>query len=517
MSGAAVLDRAKIEQEIIELERQISQQKELPHLYGWKWYPWAWDYFNSRNRYNFLVAANQVSKSSTQIRKCIHWATETSLWPELWSRTPTHFWYLYPSLEVATAEFKEKWEKEFLPRGEMKDDPKYGWEAEFKNKKIHCIYFKSGVTVYFHSYEQDKDNLQSSSVFAMFCDEELPVHLYSELNARISAASVRGYWHMCFTATLGQEFWRLCMEERGTKQETFKHAFKRSVSLFDCQKYIDGSPTMWTPEIIQETIEGCATPAEVERRVYGRFVIDEDRKYPSFTRKLNYVKNHPLPKGWLVFSGTDYGSGGASGHPASIVFVGVKPDFTQGRVFKAWRGDGIPTDASGIVSKYVELRGKMKPVGEFYDHQARDLYTIATSRKPAIPFQKADKGRDTGASLLNSLFKLGMLKIYDEDPELLKLVLELESLRNETSKSHAKDDLIDALRFAVTKVPWDFSVKQTKVEDKPDPNQTKREREWEEMKKDKTGLDLIEAEIDLANEAHDYGVESEGDDFGGLF
>lgn len=506
-------EREALEERIRLLEEQKYLEENLPHLYGWPWYQWAWDYFQSTNRYNFLVAANQASKSSTQIRKCIHWATETTLWPKLWSRKPTQFWYLYPSLEVASSEWEEKWVKEFMPREALKDHPKYGWKEEWKQGKIHRILFNTGVTVYFRSYEQDVSNLQTSSVFAIFCDEELPVHLYSELNARISAATVRGYWHMCFTATLGQTMWRLTMEEKGTQHELFKNAFKLNVSLYDCKQYMDGTPGPWTDEMIDEVKESCATDAEVQRRVYGRFVVDADLKYPSFSRKLNTKPGHMLPKNWLIWAGIDYGSGGANGHPAGIAFVATNQEFTKGRVFKAWRGDKIQTDAGAIIEKYLELRGKMKPVGEFYDHQCRDLYTIATSRKPAIPLQKAEKGQDTGSTLLNTLFKQQMLELYSDDDEVMKAVIEFESVKTTTPKQKAQDDLIDAIRFAVTKIPWDFTkAKKTKGKEKEEPK-TERERYWAEQRDKKLGIDLIEADIDLANEAFDY----QGDDgFGGF-
>ena len=103
----------------------------LPHLYGWPWYPWAKEFFQSTNNLNFLVAANQCSKSSTMIRKVIHWATEKDIWPKLWPTVPKQFWYFYPTFDVSTAEWREKWVKEFMPAGDYKDDPKYGWKAFF--------------------------------------------------------------------------------------------------------------------------------------------------------------------------------------------------------------------------------------------------------------------------------------------------------------------------------------------------------------------------------------------------
>src|SRR6185295_15948148 len=87
----------------IEELKERKRRENLPHIYGFPWYSWAKDFFDSTNRFNFLCAANQISKSSTQIRKAIHWATEKSLWEGLWpGRNVSQFWYLYPTRPVAT-------------------------------------------------------------------------------------------------------------------------------------------------------------------------------------------------------------------------------------------------------------------------------------------------------------------------------------------------------------------------------------------------------------------------------
>jgi len=89
MTEKSLLD-IKLEQyKLLQEKRKI--QALLPHLYSWPWYPWARAFFESRNKINLLCAANQISKSSTQIRKCIHWATATELWPSLWKTTPRQF------------------------------------------------------------------------------------------------------------------------------------------------------------------------------------------------------------------------------------------------------------------------------------------------------------------------------------------------------------------------------------------------------------------------------------------
>lgn len=439
---------------------------DLPHLFGWKWYPWAWDFYKSTNRYNFLCAANQISKSSTQIRKCIDWATDTSKWEGLWpGRIPTQLWYLYPTKPVATGEFHEKWEPEFLPRGAMKKDPKYGWEAEIKNKEIHAIHFNSGVSVYFKTYEQDVQHLQTSTVYAIFTDEELPYELFGELRARLTATN--GYFHMVFTATIGQEEWRRTIEPINESEELFREAFKRQVSLYDCLKYKDGTNSFWTLERIKEIELQCVTEAEVQKRVFGRFIVSGGLKCSGFSRTRNMVKPFVIPESWAIYTGVDIGTGGENNHPAAIVYVAVRPDFKLGGVFRGWRGDGIDTAPNDILKKHEEMCGfdvpnkegqliqkKLNPVLRSYDWQARDFFLVASVA--GIPFTPAQKGREQGEGVMNTLFKLGMLVIFEDDPELAKLVVELTSLKKDAPKTRAKDDFYDALRYAVMPIPWDF-------------------------------------------------------------
>jgi len=91
-----------------------------------------------------------------------------------------------------------------------------------------------------------------------------------------------------------------------------------------------------------------------------------------------------------------------------------------------------------------------------YDHSAKDFHTFAIRR--GLGFLKADKSKESGVATLNTLFKSGMLKLFDEDPEIEKLITEILSVKKTTAKSHAADDLLDALRYAAMAVPWDWSA-----------------------------------------------------------
>lgn len=444
------------QREIATLEEKLRLRKELPHLFGHPFYQWQREFFECTNRDGaFVVASNQSGKSAVQIRKAIHWATCKELWPKLWKRTPTQFAYFYPSASLATIEFKEKWVKEFLPSGSMKDDPVYGWKVIYDTrKKVEAIEFRSGVTIYFKSYEQSQMNLQAHTIYAVFCDEELPTHLYDEIRARLFASD--GYYHMVFTATIGQSLWKDTMEGKGA-MERFPNASKWCISMYDCLEYEAVSrhiPTPWNVPKIEKIKANCKSENEVLRRVYGRFVIDEGLKYHGFLRSRNYKPVHPLPSSWLTYTGLDYGSGGTGGHPSAICFVKVSPDFRSARVYRTWRGDGIDTTAGDLILKYREIRENERPVLQSYDHACKDLIQIASRiGESLVPAEKSHK---IGEDLLNTLFRHGMLIIYD-DSENHKLVGELESLMNSTAKTVSRDDLVDALRYAITRIPFDFS------------------------------------------------------------
>ena len=499
----------KLALKVQSLEADLQLKEGLPHLFGRKHYQWSYDYVASKNRLNFLCAANQIGKSSANIRKAITWATSPDLWKKLWPTRPQQFWYFYPSIKVCTDEYFEKWVKEWLPTGEYKDHPQFGWTADIQQKKIVSIRFNTGVSIYFRSYEQKLGNLQTSSVHAIFADEEMPVEIYNEIIMRISAPTIAGHFHMVFTATLGLEFWREVIEERGEK-ERFPSAWKRQISMYDCLKYMDGTDSPWTVEAIKQAEAKCRSPAEVSRRVMGKFVLDEGLKYESYRRARNFVQPYPLPSDWLHFSGVDIGSGGLRGHPGAICFVAVSPDFKRGVIYDGWRGDGVETTAGDILQKYRVMRGDRVMVGEYYDWNSRDFYTIASRVGDA--FQRAEKSHEIGEQLVNVLFKNSMLEIFDTG-ELYKLDGELQSLQRDTAKSKARDDFTDAMRYAISKIPWDFSSLAPEVTPVA-PGLSRREVERMSYRERQArglsvedfqeSLDIYQQEFDEANEIAGY-------------
>jgi len=717
------------------LEADKKHRLNLPHKYGWKNYPWFNEFFDTNNRTALLCAANQISKSSSQIRKVIALATEKEYWPKYFRQRPKLFWYLYPTATIATTEFRTKWVTDFLPRGEYKSHPDFGWREEFRNRgDIFAIHFNTGVSIYFKSYQQDESSLQASSVdyvacftknmpvltnrgvvaigdvvvgdrvftkekefqkvtslksrfasrvlkritshgefieatpehkiwsidrwvefddltesetlgtdsswlkkkslntvekllldiqkadtsstvtsgvmvllknifilkfikmstvkfllvtlftilmkilattrlltwpvyrrlstrestrkksghrgflvqlkeknaksagehlrqkqpslqrllsvvksvgdylveqkkcvslatrfllsreiqrtesfvlcgalelqesqvycltvnpshnfqvcgiIAKNCDEELPENLWDEINFRRNATD--GLFSMVFTATLGQEFWRKAIEPKESEKEVMPDAWKMQVSMFDCRYYDDGTPSHWTTERIHRTIGMCKSEAEVQRRVYGKFIKDSGLKYQSFSRGINVVDSYDIPPDWVHYVGVDLGAGGEDNHPSAITFIAVAPNYQKGCVYKSWRGDTEQTTMTDVANKYLELKGYQQVAAAFYDYASKE-FKLVTDRM-GMSFLPADKGRETGEQVMNALFKNKMLDIFNI-PENECLISEIMTLAIGIDKRKAKDDSVDSCRYAVTRIPWDWSYAERKI------------------------------------------------------
>ena len=503
-----VRERQQLIKEAVEETLKAERRALLPHIYGFKPYKWTNEYWASTNRMKFICAANQISKSSTQIRHAIDLATDKTKWPKFFpKRNPKVFWYIYPNKDKVSEEYDEKWVKEFLPRGAMAEDADYGWAPFYRRGSLAGIKFNSGVTLYFKTWLQD---LQSGTVDALFIDEEIPENLYPELAMRVTRYD--GMLSMVFTATLNQTFWHDVIEKRGKKDERFKSADKWQISMeHDCRFYADGSPSPWTPEEVQKQKNKCGTETEINRRIHGRFVSEKGLMYPSFSRSRNFKEPMKIPAGWDYYGGVDIGTGGPDAHPAAVSILAVRPDYKYGRLIRIWIGDEEnTTDTTQILNKYIDLSADLNMTDANYDWASKEFHLRAMAA--GIPFSKANKAKDFGEDLLNILFKNGMLDIEDYGLDAHKLLSELETLRSSTPKQHAIDNGCDSLRYAASKIPWDLSDITTKPIEIN--NETKKEKTPDEQR-----IEYATKQSNETKEAEDeteWGFEREMEEFNDL-
>lgn len=504
------------------LKRKKELEEVLPHIY-FPLYPWQRKIIDSAHRVNLLTAANQIGKSSALIRRLITNCTEPEKWKLFWGEgiIPKQFWYFYPDSATLQKEIETKWVPEWLPKKKFENDPKYGWHLRKKDGRYFALEFNAGPMVYFQTYAKRVTSIQAGSVSEVFCDEEMPINFYDEIMFRLTATN--GIFTTGFTPTLNQDFWKQAMETN----KVLPRALKMSISMYDCLQYEDGSPSrIMTLEKIKEAESKCKSETEKKRRVFGKFVTEEGRSYYAFDPDINLVDPYPI-SGWFIYAAVDYGSGKdidaearrKKNHPAAITFIAVKPDYKKGAIFKSWRGDNEKTTAGDVFLKFQDLSMGFNITQACYDAAAMDFGTIA--QRNGLTFVKADKARESGVDLLNTLFKHKMLDVFNNDAENLKLVSELMTIMVSSQRGDSKhgDDLADAVRYACKMIPWDLSVVDEKIKQreerliKPRPMTEEelqalqiRMRRGEVIPMEKSpesiGWDELESEFDMWNEEY---------------
>ena len=410
----------------------------------------------------FITAANQIGKSSILIIKTLNLAFRKELWEAYFRRAkPSLFLYMYPDVTTGKIEFYEKWEKVYLPKKELKDDPVWGWKMEKgKDGSIDCIKFASGVTCVWKYYSQKTTSMQAISIDFAGLDEEIPEAHFDELMVRTTARAGlgSGLVSTVFTATLSQPYLYDTMERQGQKDEKFPGAFKRQVSLYDCLTYADGTPSeIFTKERIETSIIPMySSEKEILRRVWGRFIKDSGLVFAEFESKLNTTSERLLDLSkWNIYCGIDFGSGGKTGHPSAITFVAVDEEYFKARVFYAWKSPKEERiTQSDLLEKYKELKITLGVEPScFYDWSATDLGLLAA--REGVSMLPANKNHEHGVGLMNSLFRSQQLLLCTGPGSgfMSELILELSNINQETSKQHRRDDQADALRYALSMCP----------------------------------------------------------------
>lgn len=312
------------------------------------------------------------------------------------------------------------------------------------------IYREDGgiCTIYFRSYEQGRENLQSLTADYVYCDEEPPQDVYAELMARLNATG--GHFAMAFTPLKGltllvQEYWNHDNPDK----------FLTCMNIYEVDhiaKYPDKIAR------IKSSFSGLSE-SEREARMMGIPAMGSGTVYPVSDESIR-CDAFEIPRSWPRIAGLDFGRGE---HPIACAWIAFDPQgcayvydcFKLTRVGDAEvaaqilaRGSWIPVAyphdfmrSSGISTINDETKTEgwiykeifAKYGINFTDHNAKTEEGSVRVEAGIVRIRQAMvEGKFKVFSHLTDWFKEKATYLYKEDGTVTK----------------ANDDILDATRYA---------------------------------------------------------------------
>src|SRR5574339_490499 len=158
-----------------------------PNIFGYQPHEKQCLFHQLQQKKRLYIGGNRSGKSYAAVAEDVWWLTDTHPYRE----TPA----LPVRGRVVTVDFTYGLEqiilplfKILLPASELIDG---SWEASY-SKSLRVLTLKNGSTVEFMSYEQDTEKFAGTSRHFVHYDEEPPMHIFNECNARL--VDTAGSW-----------------------------------------------------------------------------------------------------------------------------------------------------------------------------------------------------------------------------------------------------------------------------------------------------------------------------------
>lgn len=303
-------------------------------------------------------------------------------------------------------------------------------------------------TIYFRSYEQGRENLQSLTVDYVYCDEEPPLDVYAELMSRLSATG--GHFFMAFTPLKGltpivQEYWNHDNPDK----------FLVCMSIYEVDHIAK------FPEKIAQIKSNYSGLSESEReaRMMGIPAMGSGTVFPVGDEVLK-CDAFAIPKSWKRVAGLDFGRGD---HPIACVWLAFSPEGCC-YVYDCFK---LTRVGDADIASQILARGKWIPVTWPHDFvRSSGISTIGDVTKSegwkykeiydkyGIQFTDTNAKTEEGSTRVEAglvevrqAMVAGQFKVFSHLSEWFKEKATY-LYKEDGSVTKEKDDLLDATRYA---------------------------------------------------------------------
>ena len=438
-----------------KLTSGIKKQAVKPNLYGYQPHEKQLLFHQSDAKGRLYIGGNRSGKTYSSVAEDCYWLTGTHPFID----TPE------PPIRgrVVTVDFVYGLEQIILPLFKSLLPPRYlkngSWEESY-SKSLRTLTLANGSTVEFMSYEQETEKFAGTSRHFIHFDEEPPLHIFNECNARL--VDTDGNYWISMTPVEGLTW---TFEKIYEKGKTDPNIYVVEADMLD-------NPHI-TPEAAERYLAGLDED-ERKAREHGTYVQLGGLVYKTFkeeTHVIEPIDPKNIPHTWLWYQSLDHGYN----NPTACLWHAVSPEnhiITFSELYeREWTIDQV---AEAIKAREASW-------GREPDYRVADPAIAQRSAHAGTSIQQEYAMRGLYYALANNNVEAGVTKVQSYlriNPETGKpfrqitsncanFITEMKRLRwktfaskkmqyenNPTEKIHKKDDhACDSDRYFHTFLP----------------------------------------------------------------
>ena len=303
MATAAPLS---LEEMLQTISAGLKQQVNKPNIFGYTPHAKQDDFHHADTKGRLYIGGNRSGKSYASVAEDVWWLTNTHPYIEtpeapIRGRVVTVD-FVYGLEQIIIPLFKILTPKRFLKNG--------SWDESY-SKQYRTLTLTNGSTCEFMSYEQDTEKFAGTSRHFVHYDEEPPLHVFNECNARL--VDTNGRWWISMTPVEGLTW---------TFEKVYEVGKANPKRIHITEADMLDNPHI-TPEAAEDYLSGLDDD-ERKAREHGTYVQLGGLVYKQFSIERHVVPIQIPPKNWLWYVSLDHGFN----NPTGVLWHAVSPENT---------------------------------------------------------------------------------------------------------------------------------------------------------------------------------------------
>jgi phage terminase large subunit-like protein len=323
-----------------ELMTGLKQQVNNPNIFAYKPHSKQLPFHQSTKKKKLYIGGNRSGKTTGSIVEDIYWLRGHHPYRKI-PEAPIRGRVLSPSLIDGVQKIIIPQFQQWMPPSLLKNG---SWEDSY-SKELRTLTLTNGSFVEFMSYEMMTNKFAGTSRHFIHYDEEPPLHIFNECNARL--VDTNGDYWISMTPVDGMTwvYDDLYLPASENKDDSI---FMIEVDMLD------------NPHITKEAAENFLAgldKTERSAREHGHFVELGGKVYKSFTPELHVIEPMIPDHSWEWYLSLDHGFN----NPTAALWHAVSPDGDVITFDEHYASEMIIDDHARIIHERNSAQGRKIP------------------------------------------------------------------------------------------------------------------------------------------------------------